>query len=248
MKIFIINLKESFRRRQCIEYQCRRYNLDYEFTEAVNGHSLSSEEIVQHTRTINYATRPGEIGCALSHIYIYRLICERGLEQALILEDDAKITPEAIPLIQQIALRNDPNRPLLTLLTTCNQYLKKPIHVLDKTHSLHRVIDAAMTHGYVINRAAARNMAAALYPVWMVADKFSLFQDYSLCQVRAVVPPVILHSIHAGQSNIASTPKPTATRLAIWQNLKHHMPWRVKCKHSLWRLLVRPFLSIVKHR
>lgn len=248
MKVFIINLKESPRRRQCIEYQCRRYSLDYEFIEAVNGHHLSGEEIVQHTRKINYASRPGEIGCALSHIHIYRLICERGLEQALILEDDAKITPEAIGLIHQVVLHNEPNRPLLTLLTTCNQYVKKPIHVLDKTHNMHRAIDAAMTHGYVINRAAARNMAAALYPVWMVADKFSIFQDYSLCQVRAVVPPVILHSIHAAQSNISNTPKPDATRHAIWQTLKAQAPWRVKCKHLLWRLLVRPFLSIVKHQ
>lgn len=246
MKVFIINLKESVKRRQCIEYQCRRYSLDYEFIDAVNGHLLSGEDIVKHTREINYATRPGEIGCALSHIY--RLIDERGLEQALILEDDAKLTPEAMPIIRHIALHNDPNRPLLTLLTTCHQYLKKPKHVLTTTHSLHKVIDAAMTHGYVINRAAARNMAAALYPVWMVADKFSLFQDYSLCQVRAVVPPVILHSIHAGQSNISTSPKPIATRLAIWQSLIDQMPWRVKYKHLLWRILVRPFLSIVKQQ
>ncbi|AHF76688.1 Lacto-N-neotetraose biosynthesis glycosyltransferase [Sodalis praecaptivus] len=248
MKVFIINLKASPKRRQCIEYQCQHYSLDYEFIEAINGHLLSGEDIMQHTRRINYATRPGEIGCALSHIHIYRLICERGLKQALILEDDAKLTPEAISLLPQLALCDIPSKPLLTLLTASCQYLKKPIQALDKTHCLHRVVDAAMTHGYIINRTAARNMAAGLYPVWMVADKFSIFQDYAFCQVRAVVPPVILHSIHAAQSHISITPKPDAARNAIWQSLKARAPWKVKCKHLLWGLLVRPFLSIVKQR
>lgn len=58
----------------------------------------------------------------LATFNLYRLICERGLKQALILEDDAKLTPEAISLLPQLALCDIPSKPLLT--ASC-QYLKK---------------------------------------------------------------------------------------------------------------------------
>ena len=94
MKVFIINLKRSVARRKSIEKECVRYKLDYEFIDAVDGRLLSPTEIKRHTRDLNYACRPGEIGCALSHIKAYRLMCDRGINTALILEDDAKLTPE----------------------------------------------------------------------------------------------------------------------------------------------------------
>ncbi|OIV47205.1 hypothetical protein BK025_05995 [Sodalis sp. TME1] len=98
MKIFIINLARSVERRESIEKQLNKLHLPYEFIEAIDGHALTLEEIRQHTRPLNYAFKLGEIGCSLSHLKVYREICERGIPKALILEDDAQLTDD-LPLV-----------------------------------------------------------------------------------------------------------------------------------------------------
>lgn len=72
MKAFIINLDSSTDRRATIAAQCLTAGIHYEFIRAVNGKQLSDEERAQHTRPLNYAFKAGEIGCALSHLSIYK--------------------------------------------------------------------------------------------------------------------------------------------------------------------------------
>lgn len=72
MKVFVINLARSTERRTSIEQHLSRLNLDYEIVEAVDGSQLSYSDIMRETRPLNYALSCGEIGCALSHINIYR--------------------------------------------------------------------------------------------------------------------------------------------------------------------------------
>jgi glycosyl transferase family 25 len=72
MKVFVINLARSTERRASIEQQPSHLNLDDEITEAVDGSQLSYSDIMREMRLLNYALSCGEVGCALSHIGIYR--------------------------------------------------------------------------------------------------------------------------------------------------------------------------------
>lgn len=97
--IFVISLASARLRRERI---CRHLNdlgLDYELIDAVDGRSLSADELAA---TVVPACRcsPGEIGCYMSHLRAYRRICETGAHAGLILEDDARLNPEFAAILK----------------------------------------------------------------------------------------------------------------------------------------------------
>jgi len=109
--IFIINLKQDSKKKKQMQIQLDNLDLKAEFFEAVNGNSLTQEEI-DRVYQKNVAIREfkrelsrGEIGCALSHLSIYKKMIEQNIEKAVILEDDAvlcKDFPEILQHLEQL--------------------------------------------------------------------------------------------------------------------------------------------------
>ncbi|PWN07821.1 glycosyltransferase family 25 protein [Rhodohalobacter mucosus] len=93
-QVFLISLKKSNDRREKLKDILN--GLDYEIFWGVNGSELDLNELELSGKLDNSGryqqNRPplssGEVGCALSHLGIYQTILERGLKNALILEDD----------------------------------------------------------------------------------------------------------------------------------------------------------------
>jgi len=244
MKIFIINLASSTARRANIAAQCDAAGLDYEFISAVNGHALTEAEIVQHTRAINYAFKPGEIGCALSHLPVYRKMQDEKIEQALILEDDALLTPEFSSVLSNPAMQLPKNSPTLVLLSRVNRYVNKRIAKVTETAHLYPVYSATTAHAYVINLEAATRLLKLLYPVWMVADKWCLFEEYGAIKLLAVHPaPVLLHAL-SQQTTIQhfnDIAQHNPQKRDIWTMLMANRPLRVRLRHR-YRRAVLPLL------
>ena len=108
-KIFIVNLERRVDRRAEMEARLSELNLPeevqskFEFFPAVDGSTIDEDFMKQG----NYGVwddwknteiplhfyqrdiRKGEIGCALSHVNIWKRVVEEGLKEVLILEDDA---------------------------------------------------------------------------------------------------------------------------------------------------------------
>lgn len=250
MRIFVINLARSTERRACIEIQLSHLNLEYEIIEAVDGSQLSYTDIMKETRPLNYALSCGEIGCALSHINIYRRIVSECIPMALILEDDALIDSKTLEAISEIEERNIPF-PTVTLLTEGPKYINKPLHKSEKKkYFIYEVLEAACSHGYVINNSAACRMANFLYPVWMVADKWQVLKEYSVCKVEAVIPPVIRKTSHADNSTIQIDndfkKRLDEQKNLMWAGIKKNRPLKLKLKRLLWSSFIYPFLKISK--
>ncbi|WP_190286180.1 MULTISPECIES: glycosyltransferase family 25 protein [Pantoea] len=250
MKIFVINLARSPERRASMEQQLSRLNLEYEIVEAVDGSQLSYTDIMKETRPLNYALSCGEVGCALSHINIYRRIASEGIPMALILEDDALIDCKTVDVMSEIEERNT-THPTVTLLTEGPKYINKPLYKSDeKKHQIYEVLEAACSHGYVINNSAACRMANFLYSVWMVADKWQVLKEYSVCQVEAVIPSVIGKTPHADSSTIQFD-NDFKKRLEeekdfMWAGIKRKRPLKLKLKRLFWSSFIYPFLKISK--
>lgn len=244
MKIFIINLASSTRRRATISAQCDATGLDYEFINAVNGHILTEAEIAQHTRAVNYAFKPGEIGCALSHITVYRRMKDEKIAQALILEDDALFTEQLSAVLSSPVMQLPKNSPTLVLLSGVNRYIDKAIAAVTETAHLYPVYSATTAHAYVINLEAATRLLKLLYPVWMVADKWCLFEEYGAMKLLAVHPaPVLLHEV-AQQTTIQhfnDVAQHNQQKRDIWALLMARRPFRVRLRHR-YRRAVLPLL------
>jgi glycosyl transferase family 25 len=114
------------------------------------------------------------LGCALSHIAIYRLVKERNLSHALILEDDAWLNPNLPQLLKAIAEKYPQEKRRVLLLTSCGAISLRKWEFLWSSYQINKVKSAACTHGYVVTNAAADVLIEALYPVRHVADCWTL--------------------------------------------------------------------------
>jgi glycosyl transferase, family 25 len=99
-RIFVISLKDATDRRESIARQLKALSLDFDFLDAIDGRDGLAEPFEdwidrQATRTrLGRDMSDGEYACAISHMIIYKRIIEKKLPGAIILEDDAVLTPQ----------------------------------------------------------------------------------------------------------------------------------------------------------
>ena len=201
-------MRENILRRSQITKQLDSLGLDYEIFEAVNGKSLVAfgniDSIVNQrkaTEVMNRPLTPGDIGCSLSHLYIYRKMIKNDITEACILEDDAFVATKfhsVLPLIENL-----PNVELVFLghwsLYNDNQKLGAERAFFSKkigSFCIARVAEFPLgTHAYVIRRSAAKKLLDRGMPVWMPADFLTGSAELLGIDTFVIAPPVaVQHS------------------------------------------------------
>ncbi len=98
--IFLINLKHDKQRLKFMEQQLEKMHLSFEVIEGVDGGEIPPEELEKiydpalSMEKFHRQLLPGEIGCYLSHMKVYRTMCDRNLPECLVLEDDVAVDEE----------------------------------------------------------------------------------------------------------------------------------------------------------
>lgn len=101
-KIYMINLVRRPERRAKMEQSFRELGMHVDDFPAVDGKELSEEALrdigveILSGYADPYQNRPmtlGEIGCFLSHYYVWQTQVDLGLKEVLILEDDIRFEP-----------------------------------------------------------------------------------------------------------------------------------------------------------
>lgn len=173
MKVFAINLERSPERRASIVRECRRYALDFELVEAADGGALTPEE---RRRALfdpdNNPLSAGEIGCALSHLKVYRKIVDQDIPAALILEDDIGFLFDPRPLLDALDALDASESVVYPLVNGKKVFFRKPVRTIGG-FAFHRAFSFFGAYGYVLTRAAADNLARLLDPVRVHADNWS---------------------------------------------------------------------------
>jgi len=246
MKVFIINLPESVERKEYMLTQCKALSLDVEVFNAVAGRKLTPEEVSMHTRTLSEVATPGELGCALSHISIYRNIIENNIPYALILEDDIIINKDLPLILDEVS--QSINKKEIILLNQAKQYLNKVVRTIPG-YSIHPMAEADLTCSYIITRDAAVAMLDFLYPVWLLADRWPLLREFNVAEINCLIPPVCSLSELAQTTTIPgrqSSESEIQQSKLIWKKIKKTRPLNVKFRSLLWRLYSRKFYKIIK--
>lgn len=107
--IFIINLEKDIEKRNHMQKLCDKYNLSPQFIQAIDGKLLSSDEVEllsskkSSIKSIGRELSKGEIGCALSHLKIYKLLIKKQIEAAIILEDDVEFNENLDLIISHLS-------------------------------------------------------------------------------------------------------------------------------------------------
>ena len=101
-RIFMINLVRRPERRQKMEQSFKQLGLDVEHMAAIDGQTLTDEYLQEIGVKFlpgyadPYHNRPmtlGEIGCFLSHFWVWEKMVTLNLNEVLILEDDIRFEP-----------------------------------------------------------------------------------------------------------------------------------------------------------
>jgi glycosyl transferase family 25 len=244
--IFIINLPDAAARRDAILSQCRALGLPATLIRAVDGRRLTPQELaasydpqkaIQAGRELSLS----EIGCALSHLQIYKQITEQNIPGTLILEDDAKLGENSPKVLEEIAAKTDPDTPVAVLFSHLKYYILKNSENLECGAKLvfpYAKRDAARTHAYFITRAGAKLLYEKLFPVWKVADDWSCFVNEFQLSLKAVAP----YCVGLGELSAESLIETGRSR----NKRNNHLPRVLQeyvWKRFLHRLLVLPHVA-----
>jgi glycosyl transferase family 25 len=245
MKVFAVNMKDSADRRAHIMKESGKHSLNIELIDAVVGKELSENDL--ETAVFDYRncdfTR-GEIGCALSHIKIYRKIIDEKIPIALILEDDAVLPDNIKDVLKDIEKFNKKsNKPNLILLTKVEKYISSFCKKLENIN-LYKFHKGWLAYGYIINRKGAEILLKHLYPVKVVADHWLYIKFYTKLSLYCVVPHVV-ESIDGLQSVLENDRNKTDKKKRSEYHKKIlHMDHFSFIKWRLYRIFVRPFFRV----
>jgi len=103
VRVFVINLARSVARRQTMAEQLRQLGLPYEIWAAIDGRLLDEAEYLQQGGASGLF--PGEVGCYQSHLTLWRKIRDEQIPCAFILEDDARIDPDTLQVLNALETR-----------------------------------------------------------------------------------------------------------------------------------------------
>jgi glycosyl transferase family 25 len=112
-QVFVINLDKSTDRMAKISKRLDELQVPFERISAVYGADLTSEELqINYDPKLNAKTYRrelpcGEIGCYMSHIKAWKMIIERKLQCAIILEDDITIDERFREVAERLAGSTD---------------------------------------------------------------------------------------------------------------------------------------------
>jgi glycosyl transferase family 25 len=233
-KAFVVSLAGSADRRRLMAGQLDQPGFPaWEFLDAVEGRKLSAEELQRRYDADAARARYGKelslghIGCALSHLEAYRRMQSEDLDAALILEDDALIGEHALLVIDRLLARLSADEPTLILLSHAKYYRPIGGSRLDRERKLFPIHMARGTHGYLLTRAAAARILAAMPRVALVPDHWELIREACKLRIQAVVPYPIGRSPIAGYSGMPTqaslaTAKPR-TPVDRWRKLRFQL-------------------------
>lgn len=98
--VFVISLARAAERRRDVCQHMQDLGIDFELFDAVDGGALDPAQI-ETIMSPGLEMHKGTIGCYLSHIGVYQRILSQQHEVALILEDDARLSPKVKKLLAQ---------------------------------------------------------------------------------------------------------------------------------------------------
>lgn len=173
--IFIISLADAHERRRRIMDQCRSFGLMAEIVDAVDGRSgLPSEYEGRIDRAgakaydLGRKMTDGEFACALSHQMIYERILRDDLPGAVVLEDDAILTPEFAEFVRDQGYLAADFIQMDYAGARCHRFRRN--YNFNGVRLVQLARTCALTTGYALSVAAAEYIISRSHPLRGPAD------------------------------------------------------------------------------
>lgn len=196
---FYINRDCDADRRANIERELRKAGIAGERICAVDGLAVPDDlrDYFFANGTLCSTLKPGEVGCYASHLKALQTLIARGLDYALVVEDDAILPPDLPAIIEQVLACAPPSWDYIHLSGDSRRAVK-PIASLGAQGKLVRYSRIpGGTVGYLISRAGARKFLTPSKRAWPIDTDFRRPWVFGL-DIFGVAPKVIGHSDDLG--------------------------------------------------
>ena len=248
--ITIISLKNTLRKKSIIR-ACEELKLNYVFFDAIDGGNLSEDEInkvYDEKSALAYKKMPltrGEIGCALSHLAVYKKILKERVKAMLILEDDA-ILGEYVKQGMQTICYLPKDWDILFLGYSIyprnfHRYASYifPIKTLPFNFKIAKpIIGLGGAYAYIINQKAAKKILDMAKPLGRPLDNYT--GDFKALNLYMTIPKLITVNLYD-----SSHLKVDRDKLAKIYNYSF-TSIKTRIKHSMFVYMLRKIYYILK--
>lgn len=193
--IYVISLKDSIDRRRSIAKQFDYFSLKFSFFEAVDGRAVLPQQYegwVDRRKTIDRLGREmsdGEYACAISHMEVYKKILSDHNDGAIVLEDDAILTPLFVDFLRYSGYLAAPLIQLDHRAGFVSRFAKN-LKIGDAILLRSASLNPQLTTAYSINSKAAKYLLERGLPLSGTADWPC---DITPLPVYLASPRVVIH-------------------------------------------------------
>ena len=192
---YLINLAVNTERFRNSESQFASLGIQFERINAVDGRSLSDQEIknVYDAKANKHRARKplvaSEIGCYLSHIEVWKKIAKGNCKGGFIFEDDFQASDDLGTLMELLS-QDAENWDIVKLfsLNTNPKYIERrllgPNHIITTPYKVPNC-----TIGYGIRKSAAQKLLDCSLPFFRAIDEDHKFFWEKKLRVVLVMPP-----------------------------------------------------------
>jgi len=241
--VFIVNLKRSVERKQYMQNLLETIGLSAVFIEAVDGRLLSDDCINEYYDKKESLTSVGrelsasEVGCALSHIDIYKKITQGNIGASLVLEDDIVLGEDLLEVLAQCKLF--PNDWELVFLGHHGERSREADTLssfwgstsLTKNYKLWRPVERVSgTYGYLVSQRGAENLLELSGRISKPIDHYT--GNSNLVNLYVIKPPVIKVDDYLSENYHSMADRELLLRQASFSWYK-----RLAIRYKLYKLL-----------
>ena len=206
---YVINLDRSIGRYEYVKNTIYKLGLPLERISAVDGATLSPEQIKQvadlqsYNIFLGHAPERGTIGCSLSHIKAWQKFLDSNLDFAVIFEDDISFEPEKLRSTIDNLIEN---QTMWDVVSFEIHHRGMPLTIKSLSNRQNLVIyltNVSHAGAYMLNRSAAEKLLAKALPIKMPIDHY-FTRGWELDIKFTGIEPRLVHQTF-GQSDIAQT-------------------------------------------
>lgn len=174
LPVYILTLADAAERRQPLVDALNALGIAFTLWHGVDGRQglpADYADMIDRAAARKKLRREmgdGEFACALSHHFIYRDIVEKGHPLALVLEDDARITPDLRNFLAQL------DRDDFDLVLLDHQKARiienGPLQFTSGQIAYRIIVQPYLTSAYIVSRQGALALAKNSLPISAPAD------------------------------------------------------------------------------
>jgi len=192
LPVYVLSLAGCEARRAPLLRSLRDLGFEPEVVLGIDGrnglapeHESRIDRAMAKRRTGRWLT-DGEFACALSHQTLCARLLAEGHEQAMILEDDAIVDRDLLPVLADLA---EIDFDLLLLDHDRTRVLRRSMRRLSSGSVLWRVVNIPdMNTGYILNATGAAAIIERSFPISYMADWPC---DISALRTYAIMPRAV---------------------------------------------------------